>query len=49
MTVQVLPTGAPQGRYNDAAKLKYENLAEAADQIASAHEATFEYFASLDA
>ena len=43
VSVHVLPTGAPRGRYNDAAKLRYGDLTGAADQIAAARRASLAY------
>jgi NTE family protein len=46
-TVHVLPTGAPQGRYNDSAKLRYADLGQASDQIVSASRATSAYLEAV--
>ncbi len=43
VTVHVLPTGAPRGRYNDASKLRYGDLGDAGTQIAAAHSAASAY------
>lgn len=47
-TVHVLPTGAPDGRYNDVAKLKYADLKESSNQIESAYRATIAYLGGPD-
>lgn len=46
-SVHVLPTGAPVGKYNDPTKLRYGNLSNADEQIASAHDATSAVLAQL--
>jgi NTE family protein len=47
VTVHVLPTGAAVGRYNDPAKLRYDDLADAEQQIATSFSAAKEYLARM--
>jgi NTE family protein len=46
VTVHVLPTGATPGRFNDPAKLRYADLEDTIEQIASAYRATSAYLAT---
>lgn len=47
VTVHVLPTGAPTGRYNDPAKLRYGNLTDADTQMKASFAAASQYLADL--
>jgi NTE family protein len=47
VTVHVLPTGAAVGRYNDPAKLRYDNLDDAEQQVATSFTAAKEYLARI--
>ncbi len=47
VTVHVLPTGAAVGRYNDPAKLRYDNLDDAGRQVATSFGAAKEYLARI--
>jgi len=48
VSVHVLPTGATKGRFNDPTKLRYRDLSNAEQSIASAFGATRAYLATID-